>query len=127
MMDEERMRILQMVEDGKVTPEEGARLMEAVARRESQALQVGPGGAARALRVRVTEGDGEQTKVNVTVPLSLARLALRFIPRTALETLEDEGITADDLAELIASVEKAGPMRIVDVQADNAKVEVFVE
>jgi hypothetical protein len=126
-MDEERLQILGMVEEGKVTPEEGARLMEALAKRETQVVQSGTGGAARALRVRVSEGEAEQTKVNVTVPLSLARLALRFIPRTAIEALEDEGISADDLGELIASVEKAGPMRIVDVQADNAKVEVFVE
>jgi hypothetical protein len=126
MMDEERMRVLEMVEEGKITPEEGARLIEAVAKREESALQPTTGAAGRALRVRVTEGD-DQTKVNVTVPLSLARLALKFIPRTALEALEDEGISADDLGELIASVEKAGPMRIVDVQADQAKVEVFVE
>lgn len=126
-MDDERMRILAMVEEGKVTPEEGVRLMEALVKREQQALQVAPGGPARALKVRVMEGDGEETKVNVTVPLSLARLALKFIPRSALEALEDEGISPDDLSELIANVEKAGPMRIVDVQTDDAKVEVFIE
>jgi hypothetical protein len=126
-MDEERMRVLQMVEEGKVTPEEGARLIEAISRRESKVVQVASGAAGHALRVRVTEGGGDRAKVNVTVPLGLAKLALKFIPRTALEALEDEGISPDDLNELVSSIEKAGPMQIVDVQADEAKVEVFIE
>lgn len=126
-MDEERMRVLQMVEEGKITPEEGARLIEAVSKREGKVLQVASASGGRALRVRVSEGGNAAAKVNVTVPLGLAKLALKFIPRTALEAMEDEGISAEDIGELIGSIEKAGPMQIVDVQADETKVEVFIE
>jgi hypothetical protein len=48
---EERMMILRMVEEGKITPEEGARLLAAMGEREAAAEPVGaaePAGAAGA-------------------------------------------------------------------------------
>ena len=38
---EERMMILRMVEEGKITPEEGARLLSAMGEREAAAERVG--------------------------------------------------------------------------------------
>lgn len=126
-MTEERMRVLKMVEEGKVTPEEGARLIEAIRNREGQSMEPARAALGRCLRVRVFEGDQEKPKVNVTVPLALARLALKFIPHSALEQMEEQGISAQDLSELVAAVEKAGPFKIVDVQDGSEKVEVFIE
>src|SRR5690625_4976291 len=83
IMSDERLQILRMLEEGKVSAEEAAKLLEAVG--ESGA---GPTPAVgrrrnRVLRVHVTEG--ERTKVNVNVPLDLARVALRFVPKSALK------------------------------------------
>ncbi len=126
-MQEERMRVLKMVEEGKVTPEEGARLLDAIRKRTEERPGAVASARGRCLCVRVFEGDQEKPKVNVTVPLALGRLALRFIPRSALEELAEQGINLDDLDELIASVERSGPFRLVDVQDGADKVEVVIE
>ncbi len=126
-MQEERMRVLRMVEEGKVTPEEGARLLDAIRTRAEADAAVEPSGRGRCLCVRVFEGDQDEPKVNVTVPLALGRLALRFIPRAALEKMEEEGIRLDDLDEIISSVERAGPFRLVDIQDGSDKVQVVIE
>jgi len=126
-MDENRMRILKMVEEGKVTADDGARLLEAVrAKGQEQAAGV-PGAPGRCLRVRIFQGSTEKPQVNVTVPLALAKLAVKFIPRSAVEQLNEQGIKVEDLEQIIAGVENAGSFRIVDVEQDNQKIEVFVE
>ena len=43
-METERMMILQMVEDGDITPQEGARLLEAVGEEGAPAAEGGPFG-----------------------------------------------------------------------------------
>jgi len=126
-MDENRMRVLQMVEEGKLKPEEAVRLLEAIRGKEQGRLEGAQAAPGRCLRVRVFQGNTEKPQVNVTVPLALAKLAVKFIPRSALESLEEEGIKLEDIEQIISSIESAGPMRIVDVEADDAKVEVFIE
>lgn len=126
-MAEERMRILAMIEEGKVSPAEGARLLEAIRKKGERGTDVGEPTRGRCLRVKVFEGDSEQPKVNVAVPLVLGRLALKFIPRSVLESMEEEGISSADLNELIAQVEKVGAFSIVDVRDGNEKVEVLIE
>ncbi len=122
---EEKMRVLQMIEAGKVTPEEGARLMDAIEEKRAVPAAVGREGS-RCLVVRVFEG-GEKPKVNVTVPIALGRLALKFIPRSAMEQLEDEGLSVDDIDELVRSIEQVGPMRFVEIQDGDTRVEVGIE
>ena len=63
---EERMRILQMIDDGKITAEEGARLLAAL----SEAPKVKPrrslrdaAGGARWLRIRVQDTTNDRRKV----------------------------------------------------------------
>jgi hypothetical protein len=103
------------------------RLLEAIRAKGQDRPEGTQAAAGRCLRVRVFEGDRGKPNVNITVPLALAKLALKFIPRTALEQLEEQGIKPQDIEELIANVESAAPFRIVDVEADGEKVEVFVE
>ena len=124
-MQDEQMRVLKMVEEGKVSPEDGTRLLEAIrskAGRRAPALQ---GAGGRALRINVLGEDGE--KVNVAIPLVLARLAVNFLPASAIEAMEREGITVDELKQLIANVEGTAPIEIVDIEADDAKVKISIE
>lgn len=101
------MRILEMVKSGKVTPEEGEKLLCAI----------GEGGEAKKsaaqkrsmLRVRVDVRDPkeeERAKVTVNVPLALAKKAAGFlslIPKDAKAELIENGIDLDsiNLKELI--------------------------
>ncbi|MCL4258895.1 MAG: hypothetical protein KJZ53_10270, partial [Anaerolineales bacterium] len=90
---EERIKILQMIRDGKISPEDGAKLLEALNRsagvRPSAAMgrTPAPGEEGRYLRVRVTDMNTGKTKVSVNLPLSLVdtgiNIASNFVPEVA--------------------------------------------
>ncbi len=91
---EERMTILRMIEQGKISPEEGARLLAALGQRgaTTAAPRANYFDSSRMLHVRVTEIGTQRHKVDVALPIGLARLALRFIPASAqvdIDAIED--------------------------------------
>lgn len=121
-MSEERQKILKMLEEGKLTVEEAARLIEAV---ESPAPdgKESSGEKAEFLRVLVCENGQEKVKVNV--PLALARIALKAIPNSARQQINAQGVDIDQLLNGVMNNLKPG--RIVEVQDGNSRVEVFIE
>lgn len=78
---EERMRILKMIQDGKITAEEGAKLLAAL-RDSRKGGRPGAPGASNPnkgwLRVRVTDMMTGRTKVHVNLPLGLMDAGLRI-------------------------------------------------
>lgn len=123
-MDDERMRILRMVEQGKVTPEEGGRLLDAISSHERASWRSRPP-AGRSLRVKV-RGPGRE-KVDFAVPLALAQAAIGMVPEAAAKKLEAHGIKVGDLSRLFSEVGGAGPVKIVAIEADEGEVEVSIE
>lgn len=121
-MSEELRQILSMVEQGKITPEEGARLItalntatapERVERRQSE---------PKLLRIRVEESNGSNVSVNI--PVSLANIVSRFIPGDAL-TLGDQVIDINDVLE---AIHEGAEGKILEVKAeDGSRVEISVE
>jgi hypothetical protein len=151
-MSSEKMKILEMIQEGKLTASEGMDLLKvleegAAPEKVSQILEFNPGAkedlnhapADRFLRVRVL---GEKSlKVNVNVPLSLIRsasklvvYALSFVPAEKRAELEQKGLDlqALDVEELVRLVEETVDGKIVDVEVSDPqegriKVEVCVE
>ncbi len=121
-MNEERMKILKMVEDGKITADEASKLLGAL---EEGAGPAGIASPARWLRIRVQELDGGRPKVNVNLPLQLVQLAFKFIPQGVL----DSSSTPIDLESVLASIKEGARGAIVDVQdtEENVHVQIFVE
>jgi hypothetical protein len=128
---EEGKQILQLLADGKIDVEQAYRLLRALgdveerlpsAPREPPPPPGPPGGRGRILRIRVTE-DGEQ-KVNVAIPLAIARIGKMKLASSGLVRghLGKFGI---DLEELLRNVDDPG--KIVDVADDDDRVEIFVE
>ncbi|NPA30742.1 MAG: hypothetical protein GXO37_01930 [Chloroflexi bacterium] len=124
-MSDERLRILKMVEEGKISAEDASRLLEAL-REESPAPPASPAGEHRPrwLRIRVTEANGSRVQVNV--PVRLLDVALRIAARTgALD--DDEGQQVlQALQEAIATGEVGRIVEVVD-EEDGDRVEIFVE
>jgi len=121
-LHEERMRILQMIQDGHVTAEEGAKLLSAL----KASSQEGAGtkcAQPRWFRVRVTDQSTGKNKVNVNLPLALVdvgiKMGARFLP-------EDEDI---DFSEVAAAIRSGAQGKIIDVldKEDNERVEIFIE
>jgi hypothetical protein len=121
---EERMKILQMLEEGKISPDEAATLLRALDGGQRSAPSMpGPSGENRFLRVQVTDTNSGKAKVNVTIPMGLVGAGLRMAERFAPEF---EGFDMEELEELLASG-AVGKMVEVRDEEDNELVEVYVE
>ncbi len=121
---DERLKILQMLEEGRITAEEAANLIRALGKQQRKRGPASPSQAEpRWLRVRVTEPDKDRSSVNVNLPLNMVNVGLkmgaRFIP-------EFEGLDLEELGEAL----RAGMTgKIVDVvdEEDGSHVEVYIE
>ena len=122
---EERMKILKMIEDGKVSAEDGAKLLAALSA-GSQAAQ----GAARMasmagrwLRVRVTDIATGRSKATVQIPLGLIDAGMKIGAHFAPEV---EGV---DLSHVMEAVRSGMTGKIIDVtdDEDGEHVEIYVE
>lgn len=134
MPSEEGKQVLRLLADGKIDGDQAYRLLRALGdvddasgpRRPATPPQPPhpgqPGTRGRILRIRVTEG-GEQ-KVNVAIPLAIARVGKLKLGSSGLVRghLSKFGI---DLDELLRSIDLSG--RVVDIADDDDRVEIFVE
>lgn len=125
MSKKERMQILRMIEEGKISASEGADLLRAI-QQEGDIEPEEPlkgGSSPKWLRVRVTDLDSGRQKANINVPLGLVNVGMRMGARFAPEI---SGVKFD---ELISAVEGGAEGRIIDVEDidDNERVEIFVE
>ena len=130
MPTEEGKQVLKLLAEGKIDTEQAYRLLKALGDIEDRPKppppppppQPGPGGRGRILRIRVTE-DGQQ-KVNVAIPLAIARIGKMKLASSGLVRghLSKFGI---DLDELLRSIDTPG--RVVDINDDEDRVEIFVE
>lgn len=127
-MDEERLRVLQMLKDGKITPEEAVKLIEALESTE-ESIPDEPVQKARWLRVRVTDMSGKP-KVMVNLPMTIVDWALRVGSKVPASyggvNLAEMGIDLNELRQLLCTGFRG---KIVDVEDEDEKqhVEVIIE
>lgn len=121
--NEERMKILKMIDEGKITAEEGARLLATLSEsRKPQrkvSLRSGPGGA-RWLKVRVTDMVTGKAKATVNLPLGLLDAGLNIASKYAPDIAFDE---------LVEAINEGAEGKIIDVfdEEDDEHVEIFIE
>jgi hypothetical protein len=120
-MREEKMRVLKMLEDHKITAEDAARLLDALPCE-------GPAKADpqenRRIRVQVTDPRTGKQTVNLTVPIGLAKFAVRFIPAKTKQDIANQGIDIDTVMSKVMS-EHVG--KVVDVESEGANVQISIE
>ena len=86
---EERMKILKMIEEGKVSAEEGAKLLAALASANRPSGGLSASGA-KWLRVRVTEVNTGRSKATVQIPISLMEALRTGITGKIIDVTDDE-------------------------------------
>lgn len=124
---EERMRILRMIQEGKITAEEGAKLLAALreSRGEKPAREpITLGRSSKGwLRVRVTDMASGKTKVNVNLPMSLMEAGIKIGAQYAPE------LGGLDLTQILDEVRSGAQGKIIDVVdgEDGEHVEIFIE
>ena len=127
---EDKKRIMDMVKEGRISVEEALRLIEAMDKPQAkpahspayaynQATATAPAkGIAKMIRIIV---DGQDVKVKVNVPASLAKFASNFIPVDAQNQLASQGIDIAGILDMLKGELPEG--RLVDVEInDIAKV-----
>ncbi len=119
---EERMTILRMVEEGKISAEDAARLLAALGQADGAAPptpEPPPTGVNRTVRIRVTDKVTGRQKANVVMPASLVNLVLRFVPPRS-------GI---DVGAVRSAIDGGLSGKIVDVteERDGNHVEIFLD
>lgn len=119
---DERMRILKMIEDGKITAEEGAKLLAAVGQ-AAGGSQGRPPSTGRWMRIRVTDIATGRSKASVQIPLGLIDAGMKIGAHFAPEV---EGV---DMSNLMDAVRSGVTGKIIDVTDDDdgEHVEIFVE
>lgn len=118
-MREERLQILQMLKDDKITVTEANSLLEALNPSGSVAGAANQSG--RFMRVRVVE-EGKQ-RVNVNLPLGLVRVASRLIPRDLWK--DSDSI---DWEDLVKAVQQGARGKLIEVTNDDGTlVEITVD
>jgi hypothetical protein len=119
---EERMKILKMVEDGKITAEEATRLLGVLSDSQKMAKKssLQYAGGARWLRVRVTDMVTGKAKATVNLPLRLVDAGLNIASQYA------PGVNFD---ELVQAINDGAEGKIIDVmdEEDGEHVEIYIE
>ncbi len=124
---EERMRILKMIQEGKITAEEGAKLLAALRESRKETIRATPSGGMRGgkgwLHVRVTDMATGKAKVNVNLPVSLMEAGMKIGAQYAPE------IRDIDLTQFIEEARTQPMGKVIDVidEEDGEHVEIFIE
>ena len=122
--NEERMKILKMIDEGKITAEEGAKLLGTL----SESRKTAPrkpvsqplAGGARWLKVRVTDMVTGKAKATVNLPLGLVDAGLNIASKYAPDVAFDE---------LVEAINAGAEGKVIDVydEEDGEHVEIFIE
>jgi 2,3-bisphosphoglycerate-independent phosphoglycerate mutase len=121
---EERMKILQMIADGKISAEDGAKLIAAIQEntQAQKTRQIRLEKESRYMRVRVTDVASGKTKVSVNLPLTLVGAGLNI----ASNFMPDMGAEAAN--EINDAISKGLTGKIVDVlDEDGEHIEIFID
>ena len=121
--NEERLKILRMIDEGKITAGEGARLLATLTESRKPVRKPplrSSAGGARWLKVRVTDMVTGKPKATVNLPLGLLDAGLNIASKYA-----------PDIAfnELIEAINAGAEGKVIDVydEEDDEHVEIFIE
>lgn len=140
-MDQDKIKVLQLLEDGKISSAEAVELLNTLesSNENKQSSKESRNGKQRSLRVRV---DGDKTRVNVNIPLELIRVAsqigmlgMQWLPDEADAQMKQQGIDLSkiDFNEIIQLLDQGlSDGKLVDIETEDekegkTKVEVYVE
>jgi hypothetical protein len=120
---EERIKILDMIQSGHISAEEGAKLLAALKASQQKDSAPSEGERPRWFRLRVTDLNTGRQKVSMNIPMALVnvgmRMGARFVP-------DSEDVDYDQIAEALRSGQQGKILEVED-QEDQERVEIFFE
>jgi len=126
-MKEEIKKVLEMLEEKKITSEEATELLDALRESKKAEEEIPPTKRKRFLKIHVTKGDKPQ--VNVTLPFGLINWGLNIASKMGKNTVDIGGeeipIDMDELNKAMNDPEFIG--KIVDVVDEEKGEHVEIE
>lgn len=137
-MSEDKIKVLEMIQEGKISAKEGMELLQALENVSQTGISSHSEGK-HSLRIRVK---GDKTNVNVNVPLALIRatskfmtFGMSFVPESAREEMAKRGVDLSqiDLTELVDLIdlglveEKLVEVDVEDEKEGRMKVDIYVD
>ncbi|MFA5033552.1 MAG: hypothetical protein WC614_11105 [bacterium] len=127
---EERIRILKMLENGKINADEADKLLQSIDKKiktvDMPRKPIFTKGSGKKLKIRLESNEDGSKKVNISIPLSLAKLVSGFIPKEQQRTMEAQGIDLNTILGHIDELEATGE-DLVNVESDNEKIRIYIE
>ncbi len=139
-LEKERQRILEMVGAGKLTAQEAVKLLEALEEHQEKTAEPSKGRQPRWLRIYVKDDEEE---INIKIPwrlvawmLKFSSLGLRFVPTRAREVMEEQGISADQVREILSHLDQSfqdleaeglAGEELIRVEGEDEEVRIWLE
>lgn len=121
--NDEKLLILKMIEDGKVSSAEGLELLSALDQNMNKPPALS--GDQKWIKIRVSESN--KSKVNVNIPIALVDVGLKIASKMSPEHASDfKNIDFNEIAELVKSGAEGKLVDIYD-ESEDTTVEIFVE
>ncbi|ADQ14162.1 SHOCT-like domain-containing protein [Halanaerobium hydrogeniformans] len=129
-MNQERMRILKMLQEGQINAEEAEELLSALADVDSTSQIEKKGSKTEAQKknkkhLRIIVNEKGKEKVNIALPLGIAKTMLNFVPGSAKAKLAENEINLDALSQSFEDLSEE--KEILRVDDDDETVIIRVE
>ena len=122
---EERLKILEMIQNGVISAEEGGKLLKALKSKKEVHTNTSTTSksGSRTIRIRVTDSVSDQPKVSVNLPIGLINAGLN-IASNFIPDKEQEIIT-----EVENAIKSGASGKIIDVidETDGEHIEIYID
>ncbi len=127
-LNHERMRVLELLEQGKISAAEAAELLRALGEddRDAVAGESPRGERPHWFRVRVTDVATGRPKANVSIPFGMVNFGLRFAPNNFRFKGKGMPRQVDDLLDALRTGRRGTLYDITD-RNEGERIEIIVE
>ena len=124
----EKLAILKMVEEGKISVEEASKLLQSVEDKNQELSLVTRTTERTAKWIKIRVIDDEGTRVNVNLPIALVDVAFKIAKASDSNFDVKLGNVNVDIDAIIKMIQEGAEGKIVDVESsDGTKVEIVIE
>jgi hypothetical protein len=118
----DRLQILELLRDGRITSDEATRLLQALQSNTVKATAT-TGGNPRWVRIKVTDLRSAAVKFNISLPTSLVKVGLRMGAQFGT------GDVSFDTAQVMEAIRSGAIGKIAELlsEEENERVEIWLE
>jgi hypothetical protein len=120
---DERLKILTMIQEGKLSPEEGLRLLDALNRPPAPKPIPPITSPARWLRVLITDTVSGKTRVNVRLPVTVLNTGIKMGARFSTDLGQQE------MSQIMNAVRNGTTGKVLDLidEEDGEHIQILLE